>query len=127
MDFLISFAQTCGEHMILTTIQLLWIALITRLLLLIPLSRLLVETALITLALKPELEPHLQTQVLENRVLNLHVGHDCSRKKIRVSILPHDEEVLPQMTGRLLLGYMLWARLIHHGLKVQFHPSKPGC
>ena len=52
MNFLISFAQNCGEHMTLTTIQLFWIALITRMLLLIPLARLLIKTTLIALALE---------------------------------------------------------------------------
>ena len=47
-------------------------------------------------------------------------------EKIGIPILPHDEAILPQMTGWPLLGSVLWARLIHHGLKVELRSSKPG-
>ena len=50
VKILIALAQASGEDMILTTIQLLWITLITRMLLLIPLARLLIKTTLIALA-----------------------------------------------------------------------------
>ena len=53
MKILIPLTQAGGEDVVLPTIQLLWVALITRLLLLIPLIILLVVTALITLAVKP--------------------------------------------------------------------------
>ena len=52
MKLLVSFAQTGGKHMILSTIQLLWMALVSTLLLLLlltTLARLLVITILITL------------------------------------------------------------------------------
>ena len=50
MKFLVPFAQIGGKHMILSTIQLLWITLISRLLqLLTSLARLLIITSLITL------------------------------------------------------------------------------
>ena len=53
MKLLIALAQASGEDMILPTIQLLWIALITRLLLMmIPLIILLIVTTLIALALE---------------------------------------------------------------------------
>ena len=50
MNLLVSLAQTGSEHMILSTIELLWIGLVSPLLLLlITLSRLLIKTSLITL------------------------------------------------------------------------------
>ena len=47
-------------------------------------------------------------------------------EKIGIPILPHDEAVLPQMIGRLLVRAMLWTRLIHHSFNVKLWPSKPG-
>ena len=52
MNLLISLAQASDENMILATIELLWITLIPRLLLLIALTVLLIKTILIALALK---------------------------------------------------------------------------
>ena len=50
MKLLVLFAQTGGKHMILSTIQLLWITLVSTLLLLLTsLARLLIITTLITL------------------------------------------------------------------------------
>ena len=50
MKLLVSLAQTGSKHMILSTIELLWIGLLSPLLLLlITLARLLVKTTLITL------------------------------------------------------------------------------
>ena len=54
MNLLISLAQARGKNMILSTIQLLWITLIPRLLLLIALIGLLIKTAVVALALKSE-------------------------------------------------------------------------
>ena len=47
-------------------------------------------------------------------------------EKTGISILPHDEAILPQMIGRLLLCTMLGARLVHHGFKVELWPAKMG-
>ena len=50
VELLVSLAQTCGKNVILRNIQLLWMTLISRLLLLLtPLARLLIITTLITM------------------------------------------------------------------------------
>ena len=53
MKLLTPFSQTCGEDVVVPTIKLLWVTLLPRLLLLIPLSILLIVTTLVTVALKP--------------------------------------------------------------------------
>ena len=46
-------------------------------------------------------------------------------EKIGISILPHNEAILPEVSGRLFPRPMLRARLIHHRFKIEFWPSKP--
>ena len=55
MKLLVTFTQTGGKNMILPTVQLLRVALITRLLLLIPLTGLLMKATLIALTLETEI------------------------------------------------------------------------
>ena len=44
--------------------------------------------------------------------------------KVGISILSHDETVLPSMSWRLIRQVVFWARLIHHRLNIKVIPSK---
>ena len=46
-------------------------------------------------------------------------------EKNGISILLHNEAILPEVSGRLFVHTMTWAGLIHHCLKTEFWPSKP--
>ena len=125
MKLLIPLTQAGGEDVVLSTIQLLRVALIARLLLLlISLIILLVVITLVVVALKPRIS------TAASMTRTMRAGPRAAvRAMVVLDGLPevsHYAAIFPQMGSWLLIRSVFWTWQVQYCLKVKFCPlSRP--
>ena len=118
MKLLIALVQASGEDMILSTIQLLRVALVTRLLL-IALMIIATLVSLITLIVMSTLiTVEARTGISSVVTRPMRAGARTASwsmiipERIRIFELLHDGTIFPEVRGRVLLRPMLWTGLV---------------